>query len=611
MNFNKVFTKNNLPATIALLFFVFTTIVKPKGNNSVHFIISIITVTILYVGLRYIYKKIKKSPSHIYSILFTLLIIFISLIPVLRNEGWPYNHEWLGWRSRIICYVFHFQQYDFIPWWSSGDAGGMGAPLPLYYHKLFNYVAASLFILTGKMKLSTVLSIFIFDIVGVYGMYKTMKLLKVSHYLALFLSLTLIFQYYTVTDWFIRAAFAEYTALCLVPWIFYWIFKLLLTGKFHYSIIPIMILIYMGHNIIAYFSLFLLLIAIVFYLIFNPDKSNVWYILKRSGISAIVFFAVLSIYFIPMLIISDYYDPGKIKLNILSFFVPFRKYIYDANYLWGKTWEGFTVEFSPVMFTFLFVMAFVTIYQNKKIFSRITNLQNHKQKQIIAFLIIAGIFYYFLQLKSSYFFYKFIPGADFIQFPWRLLTIIQVINIILLAYFINRFIGDHNKLTKNLIAILFLACIIFTYPIFVKTSSGWQWFTKEEVEKRVNEGVFGMGEYAPVVKGVKNDNYNYFIDLAHRGIEISDTSKCIIHPVVIDNPEQLKLSFKIQCKEKTLVHLPYNYSGLERMYILRKKSKEKIFYSRSETDPRITIDLPPGNYTLELILPNVFNLLPF
>ena len=127
-----------------------------------------------------------------------------------------------------------------------------------------------------------------------------------------------------------------------------------------------MILIYMGHNIIAYFSLFLLLIAIVFYLIFNPAKSNIWYILKRSGISAIVFFAVLSIYLIPMLIISDYYDPGKIKLNILSFFVPFRKYIYDANYLWGKTWEGFTVEFSPIMFTFLFVMVFVTIYQDKK-----------------------------------------------------------------------------------------------------------------------------------------------------------------------------------------------------------------------------------------------------
>ena len=85
MNFNNIFTKNNFPATIALIFFVFTTIVKPKGNNSAHFIISIITITILYVGLRYICKNNQKSSSHIYSILFTLLIIFISLIPVLRK----------------------------------------------------------------------------------------------------------------------------------------------------------------------------------------------------------------------------------------------------------------------------------------------------------------------------------------------------------------------------------------------------------------------------------------------------------------------------------------------------------------------------------------------
>lgn len=526
-----------------------------------------------------------------------LMLIFSMAVlwPVLINQGWPYNHEWLGWRSRLMCYVFHFKQYDFFPIWSSADAFGLGSPLPLYYHKLFYYLSAIFYFVFNDVKASIITALFIFNFIGVYGLYKAIKLIKVKSWVATIVAICFLFQYYTVTDWFVRGAFAEYSALMLLPLFFIWAFNFLIHQKYSPSIGVLLGIIYHAHSIIAFFLVFLIAITVGLGFIYRK-VSFVNFIIP--AIKSIVYAILIILLFnFPILVTHHYYDPSYVKFDINYFFKEPLQYLYDTAYVWNKTWEGYTVEFN--VFTSLsLIFAFMTIFFHPK---KVKNLLKNKPEYVL--LIISLLFYTFLQLKISSVFFNLVPGADYIQFPWRLISFIQTIILLILAVFFNHI--SQYKLLKYSV-FLFFALSMTTYPLLKSTGEGWQWFKEKELEAQVNEGVFGVGEYMPIVKGYEQPDSDFFGKLVQNGIQVGDSLNKVIKGNT-SNPEELFLEYKVEMLHKDKVIFPVNFSGMELLYLEQACRKYTVPTERTADDPRVRAELPKGNYTAVLVLPNTIN----
>lgn len=546
-------------------------------------------------------NKINSSLKYFFNekgiIIIFLIFSYLALWPILIRNGWAFNHEWLSWRSRLICYALHFKQGDFFPIWSSGDSFGMGSPLPLYYHKLFYYVSAIFYLLFDNVKISIILSLVIFNFIGVYGVYKSLRVLKVDTKIAVFTGICLLFQYYTITDWFIRGSFAEYSALMLVPWLFFWVFNLIINKHYSISIGVLFGLLYHAHSIIAYYSIFLLAGAEIIGLVLKSIELKKTILLNlKTSIIAIV---IIIIFNFPIIITSKYYDPSYVKFDISYFFSDFFKYFIDTSYHWNKTWEGYTVEFNPVTIIFcILVFCFSIIYKTKGLGLTKKNPEN-------IFLLFVLVFYSLLQCRFSIKFYEIIPGADYIQFPWRLIIFIQISILMMLGVAFN-YLRNFSYCKK--LSFIFFLISFSSYPLFKSTQNGWEWFSKEQVESKINEGVFGVGEYMPIVKGFNKPDSDYFKTLAVKGIELKDSTSFVIQQNY-ENKEQLMRDFKVNMSHQNLVILPYNYSGLELVYISKNHEKYLVPVFRDDNDPRMRINLPYGNYDLTLVLPNFYNLI--
>lgn len=531
-------------------------------------------------------------------VMFCAIIFMFSILalwPVLVREGWPYNHEWLSWRSRLMCYIYHFRQGDFMPLWSSAEANGLGSPLPLYYHKLFYYFFAIVYFIFQNVKTALIVCLATINFIGVLGLYKALVKANIDKVIALVISISLLFQYYTITDWFVRGAFSEYLAMMLSTWFFYWVFNVLLYKKHSSFIGTLLGLIYLSHSIIAYYLIFAIVIVQLFDFYYNKTRFKTVFIYYLKA--ATIFMVIIGIFNFPIIITSKYYDPSYIKFDINYFYQDIILYIYDHKYVWNKTWEGYSVQFNPVTIIFVILIIVVSVVYYKKQNSFANDLSFRP-------VFIIFLFYLLLQFRFSNFFYNSVPGADYIQFPWRLISFMQIGLLILMALYLNDL---KNIANFKWLSIFYFAGIVVCYPLFSRTEETWQWFPKDQLEAQINEGVYGVGEYMPVVKGFDKPDASYFSNLASLGIQ-KTSSLTIIEPYAENkNPEKVELKYHVNCKSEDTVILPINYSGLENAYKYNNGQMTKIKAYRIDTDPRVRIDLPKGEYHLFVRLASIKN----
>lgn len=559
---------------------------------------------ILAYPLARLARKLRQKPVNALFIFIAIVCSIAALYPVMKQSGWPHNHEYLGWRSRLVVYIYQFKEFNFIPFWSEGDAGMMGSPLPLFYHKLFYYIAAWLYFITGEIKSAVITALVLLNLWGIYGTYRACRVFQVNKAISVLVSSSLIFQYYSATDWLVRGAFAEYAAVMMAPWVIWWCVSFIKTGRYGFSIIPIMVATFLAHNIIAYFAIFLLVIANLFVYFNKPSKQLTYKLIKQNALAGLAVILILSPYLIPMAIASEYYDPGRLLLDIRPFFQSLGRFLYNIKYTWGQTWEGYTVQLHPVLsLTLCLCLLALAIdkWKNKTWFSRV----RPEIKQARLFVVIALLFFVFLQSRASYFFYKWVPGAEFIQFPWRLLTFIQVLLLIPLGMAISRITVAKVGLA---LSIAFLFACIAGYPGFRKMSPEWGWFDQEHVNMHLNAGVFGTGEYIPLIEGVNEIHEGIFKELYQRGIESSDSIAFVAEERSSQKKESISRQFWIETGQSTELSFPINYTGLERIYILKAESKEALRAYRTPEDPRIKAYIPSGEYELEIVLPCFRNL---
>jgi hypothetical protein len=569
-----------------------------------------IYVTIFYFLIIRLFKKIFSSiltdKFNIYLISSSILATIIALSPVIFKGGWPLNHDQLLWKIHTETYVAHICKFDLIPIWSSRDGAGMGVPTPLYYHKLFYYISSFYYMIFAKMKVSILFTIASFMFIGISGIYKTSVYIGNNKWVSLFISSTFVLLNYSMSNWFLRGAMAEFSAMMIVPFLILEELKLLKTKKYSVSLAIIIFLIYFSHSIIGFYSLFTVLFTLLI-LSFNISKSEALKIFKKLGISALIILAILLIYIVPMYIFSDYFNPSQIKENNLIpkyKFEEFIRYLYDYKYEWfSEPYWGFSVQFDLPVLILIIASLSLFIFKIKEI--KITTFK----RQVLFLILIMDLFFILLQLKISNIFYENIPGADFIQFPWRLLTFIQTLNLLILSWLLSYINIKPFKKIPYIFACTLLLTIIICYPPF-KGTKYW-WYQGNDLEQISHESC-NAGEYLPSIYG---DNFQKLLEHLYlfkkRGIEIKEKDNYlnITNSAKLEN-ETSKVELEANFKNISEVIIPITYSSLTRMYRIDPKTnnKQQIPIYRTDSDPRIRAILPFGVYHLQIDLPTLKNI---
>jgi hypothetical protein len=590
-------------------------------------------------------ELIKNRPALALCWLAFVVAATCSVWPVLRHSGWPFNHEQTQPMLRVMVYLRHWAQNDFLPLWSGTDCWTMGSPEPFYYHKLFYWVYAFVAKMTGAVKGGLVLTIIFFLIVGASGIFYAALKLGLRKPEAAMLGITLAFANYTYTDWLIRGAVAEFSGAMIIPWLLYWCICLLqneFSWKQFIWLGILMTVLGHAHNAAAMICAAIVGWAFILQLVGRIREAPK---LVAGGACALGLFLLLAAPFIWVAVQLDpYYDMSRQAYNYIPYnqFRDFKLYFWDPTWHWGQNWE-----WNPVQLD-LFVLSGIAaaglclvglgLWRLLRGFGSggrdfgghdpdSCGIESCPPKSrppkspytnIFIWLFLVGVsaLMLFMQTRNS----AAIWGAEslhyllYLQFPWRLLAIITPALILLLAGLLAAV--RHKYLQMVLAATVMIGTMAISaapQPINYKD----KWFSAEEVEATQatqSQSFLSENVYFPVV-GRKVDAQRYYEyatsnDYEHMAANYG-SKDCKITREPLDN-ETLHSEWRVEMRAGGPCVLPLAFTPLATIYAKNgdEKFRELPAYC-TETDPRIHVELKPGNYHVWVRNPSFPALLGF
>ena len=546
-----------------------------------------------------------------------LVAIAINLTPYYLMNGWPLNHEGLAWKMRTIVWAQHLYHLDLIPIWSSSDAYGMGSPILAYYHKLFYYLSGFIYLVGGSVLIALLIATGAFYSIGMAGMYACFRRFELNRYSSVLLAACLIYMSYTVSNVSVRGAFSEFSAMMLVPWVVYWCIRVLQDRRWNYWIVPILFLLFLAHTIILYYSMLILVATgAAFVLDRKIAVAGKLDFVKRATAGAGLLTLLIGIYLVPWFGLSEHYDVSSIRLRGFTpeFQLPrWIEYFFYENFAWYSLGH-IDYRINPPIFIFPLVAllyighAWLTDTSGKH-----QSLLRETRQITYPVLLVVGmlIFFYLLNTRFGLPFYARVPCADYIQFPWRLLTFISVFYLLLTGLTL-RLVEKLSGVELPILPLLVFAMLVFYYPMFhYKNVNGH--FTSKDLAYEPGDpvGVTGIGEYYPVFperNGLiqRNKIHQHFQDLARRGVEFVDTahSRDDVALLEQDPLEPRYALYRVRLTTPLTVILPYNHSGMETAEVMYSSAKgQAVPVFRTADDPRMRVALPEGTYRMKISFP--------
>jgi hypothetical protein len=370
-------------------------------------------------------KYFAKIQSVFYSTWF-IIVSVIGVVPPLLKPGFPPNHEDDTFVLRTMVYAKHFRFGDLIPVWATSDNYGLGSPLPSLYHRLFYMVSGVVYAITGNAKISIASALIVFTSIGVYFTFLLLRSFGCSVQIAMLGSSTLPFLNYSVTNWLVRGAMAEYSAMMLIPLVLYLVKKSWDRGSLYAPIGFAFGCLFLAHSVIAYYLAVIISPLLVVSCLFRAIPWT-FFSVKQIALSLLAFVSVTWWSLLPMLYFRQRFDVSRLLpdfLNVQFQFRPASEYLWDTMWSWSNPPQLFTIQLDIVL-----LLCFAALLLMRR-FSR---------DHVGVFVILAISL--LLQNGRSWRFYNLIPGAEFIQFPWRLSALSSVMLLIVV------FIGLKNVKT--------------------------------------------------------------------------------------------------------------------------------------------------------------------
>ncbi|MEK9147282.1 MAG: 6-pyruvoyl-tetrahydropterin synthase-related protein [Patescibacteria group bacterium] len=347
---------------------------------------------------------------------------------------------------------------------------------------------------------------------------------RIATYTAAFAgAIIYLFIPYRFVDLYVRGSLGEIVALAVVPVIAGCILKLREKKQIYAPILALAVgLLILSHNVIAvlFLPFFLVMSRIIL------GKNIIGYVPSFIlGIATTTFFWLPALYDLKLVRIS------QIKVSeITDHLVDFSKLIFPS---WGygpnpNSPDGLSVQIGLVaVFIFLATLTIMIATKTK-------NKQSFSSNNLISYMLIAFVLITLTNTKLALTFWQNLPGADAIQFPWRMHSILIFITAFLAAFVIDS--AKNKTLLVALVAVAAITSTIFyTKPsTFVDRGDNYYATNEDTTNSR--------DEYLPIWVRLKpKDRPAEKIELVGPGQIVTKSQEHLKYEAVYESPAQTSL----------------------------------------------------------------------
>jgi hypothetical protein len=280
---------------------------------------------------------------------------------------------------------------------------------------------------------------------------------------------------------------------------------------------------------------------------------------------------------------------------------PLHRYLFDSRFHWGAFHDRYTVQldlFYVVGCLFLWAwLGRVRAAARARYDAGAGELTPAGLRSCLVFTAVAFAGYFALQTPLGSPFYRHVPGASYVQFPWRLLCFLSPLLVCLFAG-LSRWVATFDARLATRVVLLVSAG---TIGLNATRTVRYDWHPRSEVE---DPPPCTWEEYWPVCH---RDGQRLGLDpavlasYAARGAEVIGKADCQVHEVETDR--YMEHLYEVRCGEPCVVALPVAYSGMEALFVESDTGSERIGVHRTDDDPRVRFVAPPGEYRVRVKLP--------
>ncbi len=363
---------------------------------------------------------------------FIILFIILSSIPAifnLLNSGFPLTDDGNWMIIRFSAFYSALSAGEFPVRFLGQLNNGYGYPVANFLYPLFMYLGSPIHLM-GVGLVETIKIILILSIVlsGVFAFYWLKKYFDSIS--ALVGSIVYIYFPYHMYDVYKRGSVGEVLALAVFPFLLWQIKRKSILG----ISIGVSLLI-LAHNTLA---ILFLLVIIPYTLIENISVKDSYKVLSKYIFSAVLGLGLSSFFWIPAVFDLQYTVFSSIKIS------DYGNYFADINLIG--------------IFSIAIIFTAILLYVKRKI-----KILGNKS---VLFFICLSIIAIFISLPVSNLLWSFLP-VSFIQFPFRILSIL-IISIAFLAAFI---VSQFKKNIQIILAILISGIFILSAIPFINVTT--------------------------------------------------------------------------------------------------------------------------------------------
>ncbi len=371
-------------------------------------------------------------------------ISFLSVISLLK-PGLPPTHDGEFHVLRFQQFFKSINEGTLYPRWAEDFNNGYGIPLFNYVYPLPNYVASFTHLVGFSFIDSLKLNMIFATIIGSIFTYLWSRRFW-GNWGALVSSVFYAYSPYHLLDIYVRGSVGEVWSLGLAPGLLWGYQSYMDSKKIKYFVLTsfILALIVLAHNILAvvFFSLFL---VYAFFSSFSKKQNIIIKLKEFSSSIFISFFGIglSAIFWLPA-ILETKYVRGLQIFDPTEHFPVIYKLIYSS---WGYGFSGVNMpdqmSFQIGIVNLLVILICSAIFIFKK------------RIGIVGLFLFIFIFTLFLITPFSKFIWQNVPLVSYIQFPWRLLSVL-----ILASSFLAGFIVSETLIKKEKIRIILSLVLI-------------------------------------------------------------------------------------------------------------------------------------------------------
>jgi hypothetical protein len=249
-----------------------------------------------------------------------------------------------------------------------------------------------------------------------------------------------------------------------------------------------------------------------------------------------------------------------------------------------------------------------------------------REEPALGFLL-SGLFVCFLlKLPAVAPVYLLVPGLQFMQFPFRWLSLEQALALLVIGWGIARLGAARGPRIAGVAAAALLAVAALGSRAY--DPGPVHWYTAGFVESIPpagrDPGFPGVGEYLPVLRypgETEEERRRVFRKSRHarapfwtsreEAIFASETARerCRLAATPRPRREPLALHYRVDCPLDVTLVVRHHYSGLERVWMKRADGWRRSRAHRTPEDPRLRIDLLAGESQVRVELPRLWHAL--